>query len=195
VRRAYVTRIDARAHYDAGVGGCATRYTHPASRETRAGVGRSTAALRPLAGSARAWAGDGIGRRMGDDDAVTVLLVDDEPQLLRLVGRVLERAGFTVLSARDGREALEVFEAHRDEIDLAILDVLVPPNGIEEVLRVMLAQREDLRVILASGDELSDSLRELLRGAGGAFLRKPFVPKGLLRVIEEVRATTPEREG
>ncbi|MFP8872251.1 MAG: response regulator, partial [Myxococcota bacterium] len=64
--------------------------------------------------------------------AATILIVDDEPALLRLVTRVLEREGYTTLSAKTGDEAIVTFDKHLDEIDGVILDIVIPPNGVEE---------------------------------------------------------------
>lgn len=113
-----------------------------------------------------------------------ILVVDDESQLLRLLVRVIERAGYRVFSASDGKEALAVFEDLHREIDLAVLDVIIPPSGVEEVLDRMLELRHDLHVIMTSGDEPPDELRDRLRACGGVFLRKPFVPKTVVRAVK-----------
>ncbi len=132
-------------------------------------------------------------------DTATILVVDDEPSLLRLVTRVLERAGHVVLAASDGDQALELISEHEAELDAVILDVIIPPDGIGVVLERVVAVRPDLAVVLSSGDLLSDELREQLRSCNGVFLRKPFLPKGLLRVVQELlpsgRATSDDRSG
>ena len=122
-------------------------------------------------------------------DARGILVVDDEPQLLRLLGRVLERSGYHVLSAKDGDEALAVFEKSSDEIDVAVLDVLIPPQGVGEILPVMLSGRAELGVVLVSGDLLDDVVREQLDACRGTFLRKPFAPGALLRAVREVASS------
>ena len=91
----------------------------------------------------------------------TALIVDDEDQLLRLMVRVLERAGYGTWSARDGVEALRLFHEHASEIDLVLLDVIHPPGaGAIDLLPALLAQRPDLDVILTSGDVLPESDRK-----------------------------------
>jgi CheY-like chemotaxis protein len=120
-----------------------------------------------------------------NDHAAAILVVDDEPQLLRLLVRVLERIGSRVYSAADGDEALAVFAEHRREIGLAVLDVNIPPNGVGTLLERMLELREDLQVIMTSGDALSSELRERLSVCHGVFLRKPFVPKAVLRATRQ----------
>ena len=115
----------------------------------------------------------------------TALIVDDEDPLLRLMVRLLERAGYTTWSARDGIEALRVFREHAFEIDLVLLDVIHPPDaGAVDLLPALLAQRPDLEVILMSGDVLPEPLEEILVSIGGRFLRKPFLPKALTLMLE-----------
>jgi DNA-binding NtrC family response regulator len=122
----------------------------------------------------------------GVNPASTVLVMDDEPQLLRLMVRVLERAGHSVLSSSSGERALEIFRQRLDEIDAVVLDMAIPPNGAGEVMEAMSDLREGLGVVLTSGDLLSPELREPLRLRSGVFLRKPFVPRALVRAVADV---------
>ena len=115
--------------------------------------------------------------------AATILIVDDEPALLRLVSRVLERDGYTTLSAKAGDEAIVTFDKHRDEIDGAILDIMIPPNGVEEVFDHMMAACPGLVVVFVSGDEPEYALAEKIELHGGVFLRKPFLPTALLELV------------
>ncbi len=124
-------------------------------------------------------------------DRKTILIVDDEEPLRRLMARILERAGHAIRTAGDGDEALQALREGGREIDLVVLDVILPGGGAQTILPAMLEERPDLRVILASGDELPESLRSRLQSVGGAFLRKPFVPRALLRLVDEARAATP----
>jgi CheY-like chemotaxis protein len=121
----------------------------------------------------------------------TALIVDDEEQLLRLMVRLLETAGVRVWAARDGVEARQLFREHALEIDLALIDVLHPPGaGAADLLPELLAQRPDLDVILTSGDALPEALQEKLTSVGGRFLRKPFAPRTLLRLLQGDDGTT-----
>lgn len=122
---------------------------------------------------------------MNEDAApATILVVDDEPSLLRLLTRVLERQGYTVLTASDGKQAIDLFDKHLEAIDGVLLDVVIPPNGIGEVLEHMVSARSDLAVIVSSGDTPGPAVSERLEAHGGAFLRKPFLPKAMLKLIE-----------
>lgn len=122
---------------------------------------------------------------MNEDPApATILVVDDEPPLLRLLARVLERQGYSVLTARDGDEALDLFDKHLDAIDVVVLDVMIPPNGIAEVLDHMVSAHGGLAVILSSGDLPDPAISTRVKTYGGVFLRKPFLPKALLELVE-----------
>ncbi len=114
----------------------------------------------------------------------TILVVDDEAPLLRLISRVLEKQGHHTLTACDGTEAIELFDKHCDEIDAAVLDVVIPPNGIGEVLDHMIAARDDLALILSSGDMLDPEIFSRIESQGGVFLRKPFLPRVLLDLVD-----------
>jgi DNA-binding NtrC family response regulator len=116
----------------------------------------------------------------------TALIVDDEAALLRLMVRLLERAHYQVWAAQDGIQARQLFREHEAEIGLALIDVIHPPGaGAEDLLPELLERKPDLDVILTSGDVLSESLEEILNRIGGRFLLKPFVPKALLRLLED----------
>ena len=119
----------------------------------------------------------------------SVLVVDDDPQLLRLMTRLLEGAGHRVRTAADLPEALACFEAGVPAIDSVLLDVnLAPGGGAVELLPQLRARAPGLDVVLMSGDALPDALERELSGRGGRFLRKPFAPKALLRLLEEPSA-------
>jgi len=119
----------------------------------------------------------------------SVLVVDDDEQLLRLIVRLLENAGHRVQTARSLLETLALFDdaaAAPPDVDLALLDVnLAAGGGAAELLPLLQTRRPGLEVLLMSGDALPESLERELSRWGGRFLRKPFAPKALLRTIAE----------
>ena len=115
----------------------------------------------------------------------TILVVDDEPQLLRLIVRVLERAGFTVIQAADGDSAIERLVEHDADLRLVVLDVIIPPAGGKVVLEEIAKRKPGLPVILVSGDQLRDEMQALMNRVDAMFLRKPFAPKALVRLVNE----------
>jgi PAS domain S-box-containing protein len=120
----------------------------------------------------------------------TVLLVDDEPSVLAVAGRTLEEAGYRVITAGNGEEALEVL-ARRPEVALVVTDVLMPVLGGEELARRVTADRPHTPLLFTSGhpDSGSDA-----SAAGRAVLYKPFGPDELLDAVRD-RLNTRERDG
>ena len=119
-----------------------------------------------------------------ENASTTLLVVDDERQLLRLMVRVLERGPYRVLSATDADEAMELLVARERDIDLVVLDVILPPKGIVPLLDRLFIHHPGMPVILTSGDTLDDAMRAQLERCRGVFLRKPFLPKLLMETVE-----------
>ncbi len=115
-----------------------------------------------------------------------ILLVDDE-EVVRNVGRrMLERAGFEVITAEDGEEAIQVFRAHADEIRCIILDLTMPHMDGAQAFSELRRIRKDTPIILSSGyDE-----QEVMEGFAGknvaGFIQKPYQAARLLSKIKEV---------
>jgi DNA-binding NtrC family response regulator len=116
---------------------------------------------------------------------IPVLVADDEEQLLHLCGRVLGRQGYEVLPARSGEEALALFGRHRAQIQIVIIDATISPDGALPVLEAIARERQDVGVVFTGGDELDDSLRDVLLANEGIFLRKPFPASALIRAVED----------
>ncbi len=122
----------------------------------------------------------------GGSSAGTVLVADDEAMLLRLVDSVLTRAGFQVIRAITGAEAVEAFSEDPAAIDVVVIDAGMPPSGAADILQSMLALRGDVGVVVSSGASPSPELQELLTRCGGLFLSKPFDPATLISAISSV---------
>ena len=114
-----------------------------------------------------------------------VLVAEDEPQLQRLMARVLERRGYRVQTVCDGTQAVRVFEEPAGIFEILVLDAAIAPRGGAEVLEAALKHCESLGIVLTSGDALDSALREFMRQHDGVFLRKPFPPSALLRALED----------
>jgi two-component system cell cycle sensor histidine kinase/response regulator CckA len=126
----------------------------------------------PAAGGASSWRGSG-----------TVLVVDDEESVRGIARRMLERMGFDVLTAVDGREALEVFERERERVRLVLLDMTMPRLDGEETFREMRRIRDGVRTILSSGyNEQTATDRFAGEGLAG-FIQKPYRYAELQAVI------------
>ncbi len=124
-----------------------------------------------------------------DDDAWegqgAVLVVDDEEMVRNLMATVLEDAGFEVLTANDGVEALDVFEANSDRIRLILLDMMMPRMNGEEVYTEIRAKNPDTSVILMSGFS-EDQVTRGIPGDSARFLKKPFQITDLLDTVQDL---------
>jgi PAS domain S-box-containing protein len=120
------------------------------------------------------WKGEGL-----------VLLVDDEDMVRSVARLMLQRLGFQVVTASDGREAVEIFRARKIEIAAVVLDMTMPNMDGNEALRELRRLRSDVRVLLTSGFTAEDVASGISRDSGVGFLQKPF-NSGML--AEKLRA-------
>lgn len=122
-------------------------------------------------------------RKMPAGGTETILVVDDEYPVRDLAHRTLGRAGYRVLTAVDGPQALELFRENRDDISLVILDLIMPSMGGAECLAELLKIDPDVKVLIASGysGEVTEG-EAIQRGARG-FLGKPFQREELLQQV------------
>lgn len=104
----------------------------------------------------------------------TILLVDDEQSVRSAVAGVLENLGYQVVTASDGEQAVAQFQQYRDEISLAILDVVMPKMGGMEAARQIRERHAGLPIILATGYDREKALKSGERPERALFLSKPF---------------------
>ena len=116
----------------------------------------------------------------------TILVVDDEDLVLNVARRVLERAGYRVLTAGDGREGLEVFERHARDISLVLLDLTMPRMSGDEAVREMRQIKRDVRVLLTSGYNEREATGEIAGPHLAGYIQKPYVATALLDKVREV---------
>lgn len=125
-----------------------------------------------------------------DDDGVvggheTILLVDDEPLVRDLGATMLSMVGYTVLTANDGKRAIDVYAERKEEISLVILDVVMPEMGGSQCLKALVNMEPRVKVLLSSGyhaegDEFDEAVN-LARG----FITKPYDMKRILTIVRE----------
>jgi PAS domain S-box-containing protein len=116
----------------------------------------------------------------------TILLVEDEPALREVTRRILRGAGYRVIVAENGPEALQAVDRHTGQIDLLLSDVIMPQMPGPELARQLLAQRPTLRVLLMSGfaQPILDSGGHL--DTGMTLIEKPFSGPSLLAKIAQI---------
>ncbi len=123
----------------------------------------------------------------------TVLLVEDEDGVRDLTQRVLERQGYLVYVARDGVEALALFDDHKAEIDVLVTDVVMPRLGGSELVAKVRAQRSDLPVLFMSGYARNAAIRGAPGDRRTRFLQKPFTVPAFQQAVAELLAHAPAR--
>ena len=127
-----------------------------------------------------------IERPMPRGGSETVLLVDDEEFIRDLGSRILEKAGYTVITAANGKEALDVYERRGDEIALVLLDLMMPEMGGKQCLEELLSLNPSVRVIIASGYSASGPTKEALEAGAKGFVNKPYDMRQVREVVRQV---------
>lgn len=124
----------------------------------------------------------------------TILVVDDEEGVLRVARILIEGLGFTVLTAVDGREALDVYRAHMNEIVCVVLDLTMPKMDGDETFRRMRGVKPDVKVLLCSGYDEQQAVQKFAGSGLAGFVQKPYLTETLARKLHEI-LETPGRGG
>lgn len=160
--------------------------------ESEETTGTSFTIVLPLAEGEVSPLQDHDAEHKGAGGSESVLVAEDEPQVRRLAERALRAAGYQVLSAPDGVQALTRSREVRGQIHLLVTDVVMPGMGGPELATAFLADRPDARVLYISGYTEDEVARQGLAAAGLAFLPKPFTPSELTDRVREL-LDSPER--
>jgi len=116
----------------------------------------------------------------------TILLVDDEASILSLGVKMLSKAGYTVLTAPDGRAALETYEQRAADISLVILDLMMPEMGGKQCLEKLLKIDPKAKVIISTGYSADQQTKEVAESGARGLVRKPFQLVHMLSTVREV---------
>jgi two-component system cell cycle sensor histidine kinase/response regulator CckA len=116
----------------------------------------------------------------------TILLVDDEEFIRELGVDVLGQAGYTVLTANNGEEALELYRRKQGQIDLVVLDLIMPGMGGTRCLRKLLEIDPQAQVVIASGYSPDGPTKGTLEAGAKGFLSKPYDTRELLRLVRKI---------
>ncbi len=127
--------------------------------------------------------------RAGEAPPRTVLVVDDEAVVRDFAARILERVGWNVLRASDGREAMQAVAAHTGAIDAVLLDMTMPGPPLREVVEALRRALPGARLVLTSGYSLDLSGQHEL--AALPFLTKPYSPQQLLEAMRAIAPAAP----
>jgi PAS domain S-box-containing protein len=119
-----------------------------------------------------------------------ILLVDDEEYVRDLGKRMLERSGHSVITASNGKEALEVYATEKSDIALIVLDLIMPQMGGEQCLDQLVKINPHVKVIISTGHSLAQEERDCLGALAKGFVNKPYQLEEFLKVVTHVLETT-----
>jgi PAS domain S-box-containing protein len=116
----------------------------------------------------------------------TVLLVDDEEMIIDVGTQILKKLGYEVLTARHGKEAIEVYQQNRQKVAMVILDLIMPHMGGEETFDRLKEINPQVKVLLSSGYSLDRQTAKILERGCDGFIQKPFRMKDLSRKLRQI---------
>jgi PAS domain S-box-containing protein len=115
----------------------------------------------------------------------TILLVDDEDMIIESAGEMLEELGYTVLTAKGGKEALQILTQSNQKIDMVILDMIMPDMSGSDTYNSLMEINPALKVLLCSGYSLDGQATEILNRGCEGFIQKPFNLRALSTKVRE----------
>ena len=116
----------------------------------------------------------------------TILLIDDELHVLNMWGDLLEENGYVVLTAEDGSRGVEIYRERADEVDLVILDYIMPVMGGGAVIERLKEIDDDVKILVASGYSENGQAKGILNGDTAGFIQKPATIKEFLRKVRTI---------
>jgi CheY-like chemotaxis protein len=116
----------------------------------------------------------------------TILLVDDEIMVLDVSSRLLQKLGYDVLTAENGFEAVETYEANQNNISCIILDMIMPVQNGGETFDKLKELNPAIKVLLSSGYSLDNQAKEIMSRGCNGFIQKPFTLKELSEKVRNV---------
>jgi two-component system cell cycle sensor histidine kinase/response regulator CckA len=127
---------------------------------------------------------------MADEARKTVMVVDDEPEVRKLVGAMVTQFGYAVLTADSGDHALTIYKHHKAPIELLITDVIAPGMSGPMLADKLSAIQPDLKVLYISGYDNTHVVQTYVVEKGHALLAKPFTMEELQAKITELLRVT-----
>jgi PAS domain S-box-containing protein len=124
----------------------------------------------------------------------TIMVVDDEAAVRNVTRIILERSGFSVLTAADGREAIKLFQKHGGKIVCVLLDLTMPHMDGEETYRELRRIRSNVPVILASGYSEQEIAKHFTGQDPPGFIEKPFAPAALMAKLRDTLSKAKSRD-
>jgi len=116
----------------------------------------------------------------------TILLVDDEEGILEIGRAMIEDLGYQAMTARSGEEAIDLYTAHKDGIDLVLLDMIMPGMNGGKVYDRLKSINPGINVLLISGYSIEGEAKKILARGCNGFIQKPFKIEALSRKIRDI---------
>jgi CheY-like chemotaxis protein len=104
----------------------------------------------------------------------TILLVDDEDMIIDVGKPILEKLGYNILIARSGKDVIEIYKEKKDQIDIVILDMIMPEIGGGDTYDMLKAINPNIKVLLSSGYSINGQAAEIIKRGCNGFIQKPF---------------------
>jgi CheY-like chemotaxis protein len=115
----------------------------------------------------------------------TILLIDDEEMIIKVGEELLQELGYEVLTARSGQEAIEVYQKNAGQIDLVIMDMIMPGMGGGETFDRLKRINRDIKVLLSSGYSINGQASKILERGCDGFIQKPF---NLIQLSDKIQS-------
>ncbi|RJP81411.1 MAG: response regulator, partial [Desulfobacteraceae bacterium] len=116
----------------------------------------------------------------------TLLTVDDEDGVIRILERMLNKLGYHAIPADSGEKALEIYQEKQEEIDLVILDLGMPGMGGHQCLKKLIEMNPQVKIIVASGYSAKGLIKDTIRQGAAGYIVKPFTMEEISNTIREV---------
>lgn len=116
----------------------------------------------------------------------TIMLIDDEQLIVDVGSQLLERLGYTAITACGGKQALDLFREHMQDIDLVILDMIMPGMSGSQTFDELKKLKPDIKVILSSGYSLDGEASQIIQRGCSAFIQKPYTMDKLSQQLHAV---------
>ena len=116
----------------------------------------------------------------------TVFLIDDDDMIVDVSEQILNSSGYDVVSAKSGKEAIEVYKENHSRIDMVILDMILPDMGGGDTYDRLKEINPEVKVLLASGYDIDYQGRDIMERGCDGFIQKPFNMNELLEKISGI---------
>ena len=126
-----------------------------------------------------------INEKENNEPQPVILFADDDPVCLDVGIKMLQKLGYTVLDAKDGKEAISIFKNNQNKVNLVILDMKMPHNGGITFFQLKKINA-NVKVLIASGYGKDQQIREMMEQGCSGFIQKPFSINELSQKIMNV---------